>query len=190
MARGMKIPRAGRPTPRMEVPIVHRFTRHLRGLLVALATLALSAGVVLAARPASVEAPPTQAADGLKIATEASGQTVPVRVDAASGSNADEDQDEDADQDEANEAPKVEAGADGEAAANTADRKQNHGWFVSQAAHAATAAAAAATTAATPGSHGLAVSTIARSDVGKPAAATAAAAKPAKPTKTPKATSH
>ena len=164
---------------------MHRFTRHLRGLLVALATLALSAGVVLAARPASVEAPPTQAADGLRIATEASGQTVPVRVDAASGSNADEDQDEDADQDEDNEAPKVEAGADGDAEPSSADRKQNHGWFVSEAAHAATAAAA--TTAATPGSHGLAVSTIARSDVGKPAAATAAAAKP---TKTPKATSH
>lgn len=166
---------------------MHRFTRHLRGLLVALATLALSAGVVLAARPASVEAPPTQAADGLKIATEASGQTVPVRVDAASGSRADEDQDEDAD----SEAPKADAGAEGDTAANAAERKQNHGWFVSQAAHAATAAAAAATTAATPGSHGLAVSTIARSDAGKPAAATAAAAsKPAKPTKTPKATSH
>ena len=145
---------------------MHRFTRHLRGLLVALATLALSAGVVLAARPASVEAPPTQAADGLKIATEASGQTVPVRVDAASGSTADEDQDEDADQDEDNEAPKVEADADSDPAANAA-------------------------TTATPGSVGLAVSTVARSDAGKPAAATAAAAvKAAKPAKSPKATSH
>ena len=165
---------------------MHRFTRHLRGPLVALATLALSAGVVLAARPASVEAPPTQAADGLKIATEASGQTVPVRVDAASGSTAGEDQDEDADQDEDNEAPKVEADADSDPAANAADRKQNHGWFVSEAAHAANAA-----TTATPGSVGLAVSTVARSDAGKPAAATAAAAvKAAKPAKSPKATSH
>ena len=157
---------------------MHRFTRHLRGLLVALATLALSAGVVLAARPASVEAPSAQAADGLKIATEASGQTVPVRVDAASATNVDEDQDEDS------EAPKVEAGADSDSAANAAERQQNHGWFVSEAAKAAT-------TTATPGSHGLAVSTIARSDVGKPAAATAAAAaKATKPAKSPKATSH
>jgi hypothetical protein len=163
---------------------VHRFTRHLRGLLVALATLALSAGVVLAARPASVEAPAAQAADGLKIATEASGQTVPVRVDAASATNVDEDQDEDS------EAPKVEAGAESDTAANAADRPQNHGWFVSEAAHAATAAAAAATTA-TPGSIGLAVSTVARSDVGKPDAATAAAAaKAAKPAKSTKPTSN
>lgn len=164
---------------------MHRFTRHLRGLLVALATLALSAGVVLAARPASVEAPPAQAADGLKIATEASGQTVlPVRANTASATNADEDQNEDTDQDEDSEAPKLDAGAAGDAAPNAAERKQNHGWFVSQAAHAATAAAAASTTAATPGSIGLAVSTVARSDIGKPAAAiAAAAAKPAKPTK-------
>jgi hypothetical protein len=159
---------------------VHRFTRHLRGLLVALATLALSAGVVLAARPASVEAPPAQAADGLKIASEASGQTVPVGLDAASAINVDEDQDEDSD------APEVEAGADS-GAANAAERPQNHGWFVSQAAQAGTPAS----TAANPGSHGLAVSTIARSDVGKPTAATdAAAAKAAKPAKSPKATSH
>jgi hypothetical protein len=160
---------------------VHRFTRHLRGLLVALATLALSAGVVLAARPATVEAPPAQAADGLKIAAEASGQTVPVGVDATPATNADEDQDEDT------EAPKVEAGADSDSAANAAERPQNHGWFVSQAAQAT----APASTAATPGSHGLAVSTIARSDVGKPDAATAAAAATAtKPAKSPKATSH
>ena len=157
---------------------MHRFTRHLRGLLVALATLALSAGVVLAARPATVEAPPTQAADGLKIASEASGQTVTVRVDAAPATAVDEDQDEDS------EAPKVESGADSDTAPNAADRKQNHGWFVSQAAQAAT-------TDTTPGSHGLAVSTIARSDVGKPAAAIAAAVtKAAKPAKAPKVTSH
>jgi hypothetical protein len=157
---------------------VHRFTRHLRGLLVALATFVLSAGVVLAARPASVVAPATQAADGLRIASEASGKTVPVRVDPASATNADEDQGEDS------EAPKVEAGTESDTAPSAAERKQNHGWFVSQAAQAETAAT-------TPGSHGLAVSTIARSDVGKPAAATAAAAaKAAKPAKSPKATSH
>ena len=175
----MKIPWAERSAPRMEVP--HRASVHSppARLLVALATLALSAGVVLAARPATVEAPPAQAADGLKIATEVSGQTVPVRAAAAPATNVSEDQDEDS------EAAKVETDADSNTAANAADRKQNHGWFVSQAAQAAPAADAA------PGSHGLAVSTIARSDVGTPAAATAAAAaRAATPAKAPKATSH
>ena len=62
--------------------IVHRLTRHLRGLLVALAALVLTAGAVLAARPASVEAPPDAAGDGLTRASEAAGKTVPVRPEA------------------------------------------------------------------------------------------------------------
>ena len=128
---------------------MHRLTRHLRGLLVALAALGLTAGAVLAARPTSVDAPPAAAADGLSTATEASGQTVPVRVGEAALPAADEDEDADA----------VGAG----------ERPQNHGWFVSQAAKDATPASAA--------NHGESVSAVARSDAGKPAAATAARGK-------------
>ena len=54
-----------------------RFSRHLRGLVVALAVLALSAGGVLAARALPTAPPP----DGLKIASDASGHTVPVRAE-------------------------------------------------------------------------------------------------------------
>ena len=148
---------------------MHRLTRHLRGLLVALATLALSAGVVLAARPASVEAPAAAAADGLTIASQASGKTVPVRADEAAAPAVDANADEDAPE----VGEQVEGGAP---SANAGERPQNHGWFVSQAAKGATPA--------TADSHGAFVSTIARSDVGKPEAATAAAAaKAAKPAK-------
>jgi hypothetical protein len=132
---------------------VHRLTRHLRGLLVALATLALSAGVVLAARPTTVEAPAAAAADGLSIAAGASGKTVPVRVEAPAGPDADEDTDEDA--------PAADEDADADAAG---DRPPNHGWFVSEAAKAETAEGQA---------RGQAISEIARSDAGKPDTATA-----------------
>jgi hypothetical protein len=161
--------------------IVHRFTRHFRGLLVALATLALSASMALAARPASVEVPPADApppaADhGLSIAAGAAGKTVPVREDGAAEPDADEDAPD------ADEAPD----AGGEAA--NADRPQNHGWFVSEAAKGATPETAV--------NHGQHVSEVARSDAGKPETATAAAdrgasaaaaAKAAKPAKGPKA---
>jgi hypothetical protein len=158
---------------------VHRFTRHLRGLLVALATLALSAGVVLAARPASVEAPPAAAADGLTVASPAAGKTVPVRAHEAAAPAVDEDEDEGVDK----AAPEVEEQADtAEPVVTAGERPQNHGWFVSEAAKAPAPAT---------GNHGQAVSLVARSDVGKPEAATAAAAaKAAKPAKAPKATSH
>ena len=119
---------------------MHRLTRHLRGLLVALATLALSAGVVLAARPASVEAPPVAAADGLSTATEASGMTVPVGAEEAALPENEGDEDADQvvpDEDEGDADPAV-----------TGDRPQNHGWFVSQAATDRGAAAANAAKAA------------------------------------------
>jgi hypothetical protein len=157
---------------------VHRLTRHLRGLLVALATLALSAGVVLAARPTSVEAPPAAAADGLSIASGAAGKTVPVVPEQVTLPAADEVADEDAP--EADETEDAESDATGE-------RPQNHGWFVSQAAQGATPESAA--------SHGQFVSEIARGDAGKPEAATAAgekgaaaaaAAKANRPDKAPK----
>jgi hypothetical protein len=155
---------------------VHRLSRHLRGLLVALATLALSAGVVLAARPTSVEAPPPAAADGLSTATEASGHTVPARAEeqALPGAEADED------------APEVDEEEDADADAE-GERPQNHGWFVSQAAQGATPESAE--------NHGQHVSEIARGDDGKPEAATAgrengaaaaAAGKANKPAKAPK----
>jgi hypothetical protein len=159
---------------------VHRLTRHLRGLLVALATLALSAGVVFAARPASVEAPPAAAADGLSTATEASDKTVPVRAEEAAlpENEGDEDADQVVSEDEDEDAePTV-----------TGERPQNHGWFVSEAA-----------TGETPAgfdNHGLYVSEIARGDDGKPEAATAArekgaaAANAAKAAKAPKSGSH
>jgi hypothetical protein len=172
---------------------VHRFTRHLRGLLVALATLALSAGVALAAHPTIDGASTARSVDGTTRVTDTAGTAVTVGGDEdqdANGSDPKEDEDTDVDDDQAAAAPAVDQAVTGGTTADTTARKQNHGWFVSEAAHAATAAAAAATTAATPGSHGVAVSTIARSDVGKPAAATAAAAaKAAKPAKAPK-TSH
>jgi len=138
---------------------VHRLTRHLRGLLVALATLVLTTGVVLAARPASVEAPPAAAGDGLTRASEAAGKTVPVRPQAPPAPEADEDEDVDEDVPQANEEDAAAEPAVGE-------RPQNHGWFVSEAAKAATPEGF--------DNHGAYVSEIARGDEGKPEAATAA----------------
>ena len=134
---------------------MHRLTRHLRGLLVALATLAVSAGVVLAAQPTTVDAPPAAAAAGLAIAAAAAGKAIPVRAEAPAAPDADEDNDEDA--------PEVEDQADADAAG---ERPQNHGWFVSEAAKAATPAGSE--------NHGQVVREIARSDAGKPDTATAA----------------
>jgi hypothetical protein len=137
---------------------VHRLTRHLRGLLVALATLALSAGVVLAARPASVEAPAAAAGDGLTRASEAAGKIVPVQPEAPAVPEADEDEDVDESVPDAEE-------EDGDADASAGERPQNHGWFVSQAATGATPESA--------DNHGVYVSEIAQGDDGKPEAATA-----------------
>ena len=142
---------------------MHRLTRHLRGLLVALATLALTTGVVLAARPASVEAPAAAAADGLTRASDAAGKTVPVRREVPAVPEVDGDEDEDVDESvpEADEADEAADPTVGEG-----ERPQNHGWFVSQAAKAATPEGF--------DNHGAYVSEIARGDEGKPEAATAA----------------
>lgn len=156
---------------------MHRLTRHLRGLLVALAALALSAGVVLAARPASVEAPAATAGDGLTHASQAAGKTVPARAEEPAVPEVDENQDEDEDA----EAPEVDENATEAAATTAGERTQNHGWFVSEAAKAPTPAGF--------DNHGRYVSEVAHSDQGKPAAATAAreakAAKAPKVAKTP-----
>ena len=137
---------------------MHRLTRHLRGLLVALATLVLTTGVVLAARPASVEAPPAAAGDGLTRASEAAGKTVPVRREAPAAPEADEDEDVDESVPEADEEDAAEPAV--------GERPQNHGWFVSEAAKAVTPEGF--------DNHGAYVSEIARGDDGKPEAATAA----------------
>jgi hypothetical protein len=55
---------------------VFRHVRRIRGLITAIAIVAVSAGVALAARPAS--APPATAADGLQRAGEAAGKVLPV----------------------------------------------------------------------------------------------------------------
>jgi hypothetical protein len=123
----------------------------LRGLLVALAAVALSAGVVLAARP--VSAPAAHADAGLERASQAAGKTVPVTVQTPTAPDADADADQD--EDTTTDAPTTDPA-----------RKLNHGWYVSQAARADTPAGFA--------NHGAYVSSIAKGDLGKPAAATAA----------------
>lgn len=110
-----------------------RFTRHFRGVLVALAVLALSAGAVLAARPGptanSLPSAATggleRAADGLKRAAEVSGKTVPVAAP---------DENEDADQDTEDNEPAEDQPADDQAGAHP----DNHGADVSAAAQGAT----------------------------------------------------
>lgn len=157
---------------------MHRLTRHLRGLLVALAALAISAGVVLAARPASVEAPAAAAEDGLTRASDVAGKTVPVRAAPALP-----EVDEDA------AIPEADEEDDADPTVGQGERPQNHGWFVSEAAKGATPQAF--------DNHGAYVSEIAQGDAGKPDAATAAretgaaaadAAKARKADKTAKAT--
>ena len=129
---------------------MHRLTRHLRGLLVAFAALALTAGAVFAAK-AQPTAPPAAAAGGLSRASEAAGRTVPANDDHPAVAEPDANAEPDADAEQ----------TDGTTTGDTnaaADRQQNHGWFVSQAAkdHSLTGR-----------SHGEAVSAVAQSDQGK-----------------------
>lgn len=95
--------------------------RPLRGLLITLAVLALSAGVVLGARSL-----PQAAADGLARASEASGQTVALQTEADEDQDAAPDVDEDADEDP--DADESSPDADGTEATDT------HGALVSAAA--------------------------------------------------------
>ena len=150
---------------------MHRLTTHLRGLLVALATLALTAGVAFAARPVGDT--------GLERATDAAGKVVPVgpttdepappdpdedgdeeepTVDEDLDEDADEDLDEDVDEDLDEDADEdLDEDADDEA---DGERAENHGWFVSEAAKG--------DTPDTYRNHGEYVSEIARGDDGKP----------------------
>jgi hypothetical protein len=145
---------------------MHRLSTHLRGLMVALATLALTAGVAFAARPVGDT--------GLERATDAAGKVVPVGPgadepalpepdDGDEDTDADEPAvDEDLDEDEDADERDGEDGedADEDADEDDGDRAENHGWFVSEAAKG--------DTPDTYRNHGEYVSEIARGDDGKP----------------------
>ena len=129
--------------------------RSARGLLVALAALALTGGAVFAARGL-----PSAATPGTQQAATASGRTTPsiqaAGVPTPNGTP------------EAKETPEPVEPPDAEDnGASSADRPHNHGWTVSQAANADTPAGFA--------NHGAYVSSIAKGDAGKPDAAASAA---------------
>lgn len=135
---------------------MNRLTRPVRGLLVAIAVLAVTGGAVLAARTL-----PSTATSGTQHASTVSGRTIPsTQTAGAPDSNEKPDADETADP---QETPEADDGGGTDAAAN-ADRPQNHGWFLSQAANADTPAGF--------DNHGAYVSSIAKGDAGKPDGAT------------------
>jgi hypothetical protein len=130
--------------------------RRSRGLLVAIAALALTATAAFAARPAT--APPAAATDGLTQAATAAGKVVPVTGAQNSAPEA-----------AASDAPESEAPesqAPNTATTDTAPQAGTHGAIVSAAAQATTPTGFA--------NHGAYVSSIARQNHG---ATTAAAAK-------------
>jgi hypothetical protein len=137
---------------------VTRLTHFVRGLLVAIAALALMAGAAVAAR-------------GLTPTTPVGGShgdpAGPATHDAKADPNGSQDGDETRDGDEA-ETPDTDA-PDSNAAA---DRPQNHGWFVSEAAKGPTPATGF-------DNHGAYVSSIAKGTAGKPDAASTSAVKAA-----------
>lgn len=147
---------------------MQRLSTHLRGLLVALAALALTAGMAFAARPTGDT--------GLERATDAAGKTVPTAVteDEPTVPEVDEDLDEGLDEDEpgtkdeeTDEDVDGEGAEDGDGAevgeeAEDGQRQENHGWYVSEAAKGDTPDGYR--------NHGEYVSEIARGDDGKPAA--------------------
>lgn len=145
----------------MEMSIVRTLNRHLRGLLVAVAALSISASAVFAAAAHSGNGPADAAADGLKRAAETTGSTVPTRSDQTI---------KDADDDETIET--IESETANEASTNAADRPLNHGWYVSTAAKLATPAGY--------DNHGAYVSSVAKGNLGKPASASDASEKNAK----------
>jgi hypothetical protein len=106
--------------------------RRLRGLLIALAVLAISAGAVLAGR-----ALPQAAADGLSHAADASGRTVPASPDVAPTVK-DESQDEDQDETETPEIDKDATTEQTTEIVDGAEHPDNHGALVSKAAQGGT----------------------------------------------------
>ena len=151
------------PIPYTEMSIVRTLKHHLRGFLVAVAALSISASAVFAATAHSGNGPADAASDGLKRATETTETTTPSRPDQTVKDADDEDKDLETIEsvttgDKATRATKATK------AVKAADRPVNHGWYVSRAAKAATPAGF--------DSHGAYVSTIAKGDLGKPASAT------------------
>ena len=131
-----------------------RLTRYARGLFVAIAALALTAGAAFAAGG---------------FAPASSRQPAPVVTSDTETPDVDQTETPEVDQ---VEAPETETPDSQAPDANTdAARPHNHGWFVSQAAHLPTPAGFA--------NHGAYVSSIAHGTDGKPAAAANGAAKSA-----------
>lgn len=145
---------------------MQRLTHHLRGLLVALAALALTAGVAFAARPS--------AETGLDRAAQAAGKTVPVTAEeeptvpeAGDEDGLDDEDEPTTDEDSDETEPEGEEAVDDDEAvdeeeAEDGDRPMNHGWYVSEAAKGATPDGYR--------NHGEYVSEVARGDDGKPGA--------------------
>jgi len=136
---------------------VFRHVRRIRGLIAAIAIVAVSAGVALAARPAS--APPAAAADGLERAGTAAGKVVPVSAQEAAPVPAVVEE----------TAPEQAAPADATA---TAEHPDNHGKLVSEAAKSETPAGF--------DNHGQYVKTVATANHGQETSAAARAAAAAK----------
>jgi hypothetical protein len=111
---------------------MNRVTRHARGLLIAVAVLALTAGVAFAraADPAAGTMPDAPSS-GLERATEVSGVQVPA---AAPAGDEDQDADENVNEEPAQDEPDEDAAG---------DHPDNHGADVSEAARGATPADAA-----------------------------------------------
>jgi hypothetical protein len=137
---------------------MQRLTHHLRGLLVALAALALTAGVAFAARPSTET--------GLDRAAEAAGKTVPPVTTEEEPTTPEVDDEETVEEEEPT-TEEEETEPDGEEAVEEeeeadGDRPLNHGWYVSEAAKGPTPDGYR--------NHGEYVSEIARGDDGKPGA--------------------
>ncbi|HET7167779.1 MAG TPA: hypothetical protein VFI69_01130 [Candidatus Limnocylindrales bacterium] len=138
---------------------MHRLSRQLRGVAIAIAALALSAGFVLAARPAAM---PDAARDGLARASAAAGTVVPVRPERPTAPEAPSTTGDEATTGAGDEPT---TGARDDAASDTAADAgaDNHGSFVSTAARGDTPEGF--------DNHGQYVRTIAQGDDGKPDAA-------------------
>ena len=141
-----------------------RLTRSARGLLVAIAALALTGGAVLAARSLPLAATP-----GTQHDSDVSARTVPANQ-AAGAPDANETPDAD-ETPEPQETPEAKDSAGADDATSNADRPRNHGWEVSPAANGDTPDGF--------DNHGDHVSSIARSDAGKPDVAATGADKSA-----------
>jgi hypothetical protein len=125
---------------------MNRVTRHARGLFIAVAILALTAGVAFAgAADPAAGSMPDAASKGLERATGVSGQPVPLAGPAGA-----------ADQDAAEDVDETEPAED---EPNVGDHPDNHGAAVSEAAQGATPADAA--------NHGQYVRTVATDNHGQ-----------------------